>query len=61
MKQWHCFKCKEPMVKCNVTMEYLETSYTIEGITCPKCGEVYLLEETVVEQVSKAEWYVESK
>ncbi|MFC2003203.1 hypothetical protein ACFLV4_04590 [Chloroflexota bacterium] len=61
MAEWHCFKDKEPMVEGDVMMEYLDIINAIEGIKCPKCGEVYLLEETVVEKVSKAEEMLENK
>jgi len=61
MEQWHCFKCKQPMVEGDVEMTYLETSGAVEGIKCPKCGAAYLLEETVVEKVNKVEEMLESK
>ena len=61
MEQWHCFKCKEPMLESEVMAYYLEISSPIEGIKCPTCGTIYLLEKTVVEKVSQAEEIVENK
>ncbi len=61
MKNWYCFKDKEPMAEVDVSMFYLETSGAVEGIKCPKCGATYLLEETVVEKVNKVEEMLESK
>ena len=61
MEQWHCFKCKEQMVESDVSMTYLDTPGDVEGIKCPKCGVVYLLEEIVIEKVVKVEEMLESK
>jgi len=61
MEQWHCFKCKEKMVEGDVSMTYLDTPGDVEGIKCPKCGAVYLLEEIVMEKVVKVEEMLESK
>ena len=61
MAQWHCFKDKVPMVETDLIMTYLEMTNVTEGIKCPKCGAVYLLEETVVEKVNKAEEMLENK
>jgi len=49
------------MVEGDVSMIYLDTPGTVEGITCPKCGAIYLLEEIVVEKVVKVEEMLESK
>ena len=61
MEQWHCFKDKEKMVETDVLMDYLDITNAIEGIKCPKCGASYMLEETVVEKVAKAEEMLENK
>ena len=42
-------------------MEYLDIVNAIEGIKCPKCGVVYLPEETVIEKVAKGEEMLENK
>lgn len=61
MEQWHCFKCKEPVVEGDVNLSYLGMTLPIGGIKCPKCGAAYLLEETVVEKVHRAEEMLENK
>lgn len=60
-QKWHCFKDKVPMVESDILLSYLDTVNSIEGIKCPKCGAAYLLEETVVEKLAKAEKMMESK
>ena len=60
MEKWHCFKCGVEMAEDRVSMEYLGTTQDIEGIRCPKCGVVYLLEETA-EKVNNAEQMIETK
>jgi len=45
----------------DIGMAYLDVDAAIEGIKCPKCGVAYLLEETVVEKVVKAEEMLENK
>ena len=49
------------MLESEVMAYYLEISSPIEGIKCPTCGTIYLLEKTVVEKVSQAEEIVENK
>ncbi len=61
MEQWWCFKDKELMVEGDALVHYLEVSSVIKAIKCPKCGTAYLLEETVVERVNKAEEMIENK
>jgi len=49
------------MVEGDVSMTYLDTPGDVEGIKCPKCGAIYLLEEIVLEKVIKVEEMLESK
>ena len=60
MEQWYCFECKEKMVEGNVLINYLDTTYTIEGIKCPKCSTAYLLEEIVQDKVVRVEAMMET-
>ena len=61
MEQWYCFECEEKMVEGDVLTTYLDTTYAIEGIKCPKCGAAYLMEETVLDKVARAEAMLETK
>jgi len=61
MGKWYCFKCKEEMVDDTVWMFYLRRKSPIGGIRCPKCREPYLLEDTVVRRVNRAEEMMEKK
>jgi DNA-directed RNA polymerase subunit RPC12/RpoP len=61
LAQWYCFKCKEKAVEGDVLVTYLDMTYALEGIKCPKCGAAYLLEKTVVEKVAEAEKMLETK
>ena len=50
------------MVEGDILMTYLSLATSaVEGIKCPKCGAAYLVEETVVEKVAKAEKMLENK
>ncbi len=59
--QWHCFQCKEPVEEVRAQVEYLEVQRPVEAIRCPGCGEIYLLEEAVVNLVNKIEKALEEK
>lgn len=59
--EWYHSKCQVPMVEDTVEMTYLGVESPTEGLKCPKCGAVYLREETVVEKVTKAEEMIEYK
>ncbi|MBI2954257.1 MAG: hypothetical protein HYY30_08090 [Chloroflexi bacterium] len=59
--EWYHFKCQERMVEENVEMTYLEVTSPVEALKCPKCGAVYLTEETVTQKVNNAEEMLEYK
>jgi len=59
--EWHCFRCKVPMRAASVNMEYRGISGAVDGIMCPKCGEVYLFENVVKAKVLKAEKLIDAK
>lgn len=61
MANWHCFKDKVPLATADILMSYLDTTNAIEGLKCPKCGMVFLTEETVVDKVNQAEQMLENK
>jgi len=61
MEEWYCFKCKEKMREADVWMTYLELTFSISGLKCPKCEAAYLTEETVVEKVAVGEEQIEAK
>jgi hypothetical protein len=60
-EKWYCFKDKVQMVETEVVLSYLAVTDVINGLKCPKCGVIYLDEETVVEKVVKAEEMLEQK
>lgn len=58
---WHCFKCRVPLRTASVTMEYRGISGAVDGIMCPKCGTIYLLEDVVKSKVLKAQKLIDAK
>lgn len=49
------------MIEAEVLLSYLNITEVINGLKCPKCGVIYLDEETVVDKVVKAEQMLEEK
>jgi hypothetical protein len=60
-EKWHCSKDEVPMIEAEVLLSYLNITEVINGLKCPKCGVIYLDEETVVDKVVKAEQMLEEK
>jgi hypothetical protein len=60
-EKWYCFKDKVQMAEAEPVLFYLSVTNVIKGLKCPKCGVIYLDEETVTEKVVKAEQMLEEK
>lgn len=61
--EWHCFKCKQEMEEVfDIKMKYNDVDLPeFPGIRCPECGEEYLLEDTVANELNPAEESMEAK
>ena len=60
-EKWYCFRDKVPMVEAEPILFYLNVTNIINGLRCPRCGVIYLDEETVMKKVKKAEEMLENK
>ena len=43
---WFCFKCNEKVTEGDVQLSYLGFKRPLKGPRCPKCGMVFISEET---------------
>lgn len=43
---WYCFPCNEKVTEGDVQLKYLEFKRALKGPRCPKCGAVFISEET---------------
>lgn len=57
----YCFACNETLVSNKVFMSYLTGSFPTQLLTCPKCGLVYIDEETVLNKAVEVERTMEEK
>jgi len=48
MSEWYCFKCDEEVEMVEVMGTYKGLEGETEAAVCPKCGEVYILEEAAL-------------
>lgn len=56
-----CTKCNAPLILKKVTFEYINHTFYSDVPTCPKCGQVFLSEETVNNKVKEIEKLLEDK
>ena len=61
MAEWLCFKCNEKMTETDVKGTYMDIDRFLPGLKCPKCGIVFLTEQTVTEVVVPGEEEMEAK
>ena len=48
MSEWYCFECDEEVEMDDVMGTYKGLEGETEAAVCPKCGEVYVLEEAAI-------------
>jgi RNase P subunit RPR2 len=58
---WVCAKCEEPLEKSKVQVRYLGNVFTMEMLTCPKCGTALVTEELAIKKMAEAEMLLEDK
>lgn len=58
---WTCASCDEPLVMKARELEYLDSQFTVELPTCPKCGYVLIPEEIATGKMFRAEQLMEDK
>jgi uncharacterized protein with PIN domain len=56
-----CVKCNAPLEKRKAKFAYMGLEFHAEVPRCPVCGQVYLSEKTVEEQIRQVEASVEDK
>jgi NAD-dependent SIR2 family protein deacetylase len=61
MNNWHCNKCKVAVEVEDIDAVFLDYDFSYEGLVCPECGETWLTEEVVVDEISPAEDDAEAK
>ncbi len=58
---WICNKCKEKLVQKKVKVAYLDASFEVELMKCPKCDFVYIGEELALGKMLEVEKGLEDK
>ena len=61
MGDWHCFTCKVAVEEEDIETTFLDYDFSYEGLVCPECGDQWLTEDVVVDEISAAEDDAEAK
>ena len=61
MAQWICCKCNEPMKQDDIMGMYLDVMRFIPGMKCPKCGVIFIDEETTIGTINPGEQEIDAK
>ena len=56
-----CCKCNEKLVLLKVNFTYLERDFSSDTLKCPKCGQIYISENTVNGKMAEVEQALEGK
>ena len=56
-----CTKCRIPLEKGKVQINYLGNTFPAELLKCPSCGIVYIDENTALEKMAEVEKNLEDK
>jgi hypothetical protein len=59
--KWHCNKCKIETETANIMIAYRGVNDIAKGLKCPKCGTIYIPEETATESIAKLEEVIDKK
>ena len=61
MSNWHCYKCKVAVEEEEINTKFADYDFSYDGLVCPECGEKWLTEDVVMEEISAAEDDAEAK
>jgi len=61
LERWECAKCGIPLVLGKVDVSYLNSSYQVDLLHCPKCGMVFVSEDLAVGKMAELEKSLEDK
>ncbi|MEL7567381.1 MAG: DVU_1557 family redox protein [Dehalobacterium sp.] len=56
-----CEKCKVVLKKGKVNITYLKSTFPVELLKCPKCGQVFISEELALGKIAEVEKTLEDK
>ena len=56
-----CVSCEVELVPTKVTVSYLDGSFPVEILSCPKCGYSFISEELAVNKMLRVEQELEDK
>lgn len=59
--EWLCSKCDVPLETGKVEVKYLGSSFPVDLLRCPKCGQVFIPEELAVGKMAEVEKMMEDK
>mgnify|MGYP000900644326 CR=1 FL=1 len=56
-----CMKCNFLLEPGKVNIHYMRSTFAVELLKCPKCGQVYIPEELVLGKILEVEKVLEDK
>ena len=59
-EDWHCFKCKQKMVKTRTDIGYMSYKLRFDTLKCPSCGVMYENEE-MAKKIVEGQEIIENK
>jgi hypothetical protein len=59
--KWMCAGCGITLVPGKVTVSYLDNSYPVEMLRCPRCGLTWVPEEIALGKMAEIEKTLEDK
>ncbi len=58
---WHCVPCNRPLELGQVTVTYMDNSFTTQMPRCPGCGQVLVPEGLAMGKMAEVEQILEDK
>ena len=58
---WECSQCKRELSPGKVNLDYMGSRFTVELMTCPACGFVYIPEDLAMGKMAEVELILEDK
>lgn len=59
--EWMCGKCRQPLEKGDVTVQYMGNEFTVALPVCPGCGFVMISEDLALGKMAEVEQILEDK
>ena len=56
-----CTQCDRKLETASVTIGYMESSFQVDLLRCPKCGQVFIPEDLALGKMLKVEQALEDK